>query len=358
MNASAEPCVDCRERDARLEIRNRRLCDACFIRYVTSKILKRMESYRFKNLAGHQKRRLFLPISGGVSSLVLLQVLDTQLQRQIGNRNRTAYDLIVARVVFPDTADLATVEVVYQKLAQRFPLHTFLPLIPLHDVFVLDQKIERDLDHLGINRHATESHETLLGRIFSSATSMTTRAGLQSIFLQRLLASIAKQESCEGVLWGHSDSRLAALALADVAKGRGGSVPSIIADGPSMHGLNFNYPARDLFKVELQIYASALSHPLVYETEGGIADRPASTIRNTSIGDLLSSYINSQGEKYPSIMANVVRTAGKLQVKNTEKGVVACSICVMPIPRAFKSSDENLTICYGCQRMKQDIKTN
>ncbi|KAH0844432.1 hypothetical protein AYO21_00900 [Fonsecaea monophora] len=349
-------CVDCQEHPASLDIRHRRLCATCFIRYVNSKILKRMESYRFKNLTGDQKRRLFLPISGGVSSLVLLQVLDAQLRKQVENRNRTAYGLIIARVVLPDTETRTEVEEHYQAVRSRFPLHDFLPLFYLHDVFRLDEKIDRSLTHLGIDRHEGEENETFLHRVLSASTSVTARADLISILLRRLLVSIAKQQSCEAVLWGHSDSRLAALALADVAKGRGGSVSSTIADGLSVYGVNFNYPSRDLFKVELQTYAQVLSNPLVVESRDEITDRQPSTIRNTSIDDLLSNYITGQGVKYPGIMANVVRTASKLQVKTANHETKTCPVCGMPAITHHESSLENTVLCYGCARVKQDIK--
>jgi cytoplasmic tRNA 2-thiolation protein 2 len=315
-----------------------------------------MESYGFKTLAGDQKRRLLLPLSGGISSLVLLQVLDAQLRKQIGNRNRTAYDLIIARVVLPETRDLAAVESEYQTLAQRFPLHNFLPLVPLHDVLRMDQTIRQDLSHLGIAPQSGGSDEEILERIISCATSVTARADLQSILLQRLLVSIAKHQNCEGVLWGHSDSRLAALALADVAKGRGGSVASSIADGPSLHDINFNYPTRDLFKVELQTYAQALSEPLVSEGQDDAVEQSTSSIRSVSIDNLLSNYITLQGEKYPSIMANVVRTVSKLQVRSTGNEMVTCCFCVAPMNRASDNPGESQYLCYGCARMKQDLK--
>lgn len=351
MTTTADTCVECQEREANLNIRHRRLCAACFIRYVNSKILKRMESYRFKSLAQDQNRRLFLPISGGISSLVLLQVLDTQLHRQIASRNRTAYELVIARVLLPNTQDLARVETEYQSLARRFPLHTFLPLVPFHDILQLDDRIGEDIGYLGIYPQSGESDKDVIERILSSATSVTTRADLESILLQRLLVSVAKKQNCEGVLWGHSDSRLAALALADVAKGRGGSVSSNIAEGPSLHLINFNYPARDLFKAELKAYAHSLPEPLMYDMDDGVPGQQMPSIRNTSINSLLSGYITSQGDKYPSIMANVVRTASKLQVQTLGKGVVACSFCYMPMAKA-----EQAVLCYGCERLKQDIK--
>ncbi|OAP63052.1 hypothetical protein AYL99_02279 [Fonsecaea erecta] len=356
-NLKGDVCVDCQERDASLKIRNRRLCATCFVRYVNAKILKRMESYAFKNLAGDQKRRLLLPLSGGVSSLVLLQVLDAQLHKQMEKRHRTAYDLIIARVVLPDKEKQALIEKDYQMINSRFPLHTFLPVLCLHDVFRLDQRIERDLTHLGINRQEGEPDDEFLRRMLSSTTSVTARADLIPILLRRLLVSVAKRQGCEAVLWGHSDSRLAALTLADVAKGRGGSVPPTIADGPTIYGVNFNYPARDLFMDELRIYTQALPNPLLTEPGDHDANRQAATIRSTSIDELLSNYISGQGVKYPGIMANVVRTAGKLQVKATDHEANACPVCGMPTITNPQSSEENNVLCYGCARVKQDIST-
>jgi cytoplasmic tRNA 2-thiolation protein 2 len=349
-------CVDCQEREATLNVRNRRLCPACFMRYVASKILKRMESYRFRNLTGDQKRRLFLPVSGGVSSLVLLQVLDAQLQRQISNRNKTAYHLVIARVVLPGTNDPAEVDEKYQDLARRFPLHTFLPQVSLHRVFRLDQKIRQDLTALGFEIQPTESDEAALQQVLSSTTSVSSRTDLEAILLRRLLVSIAREQDCESLLWGHSDSRLAGLTLANVAKGRGGSVSSNLADGKSLHEINFNYPARDLFKTELESYARALSDPLPYEADGTLSAQPTTNVRTMSIDTLLSNYISSQGEKYPGIMANVVRTATKLQTKNDEANVHACVFCVLPLSWQPGEREGNTILCYGCERMKQDMK--
>jgi cytoplasmic tRNA 2-thiolation protein 2 len=149
---------------------------------------------------------------------------------------------------------------------------------------------------------------------------------------------------------------LAALALADVAKGRGGSVASSIADGPSLHDINFNYPTRDLFKVELQTYAQALSEPLVSEGQDDAVEQSTSSIRSVSIDNLLSNYITLQGEKYPSIMANVVRTVSKLQVRSTGNEMVTCCFCVAPMNRASDNPGESQYLCYGCARMKQDLK--
>ncbi|KIW11968.1 hypothetical protein PV08_09242 [Exophiala spinifera] len=353
----ANPCVDCREHEATLTVRNRRLCSACFTYYVQSKILKRMASYGFKSLSSEKERRLFLPLSGGLSSLVLLQVLDVQLQKQIANRNKTSYDIIVARVVLPGEKNSGSIQRDYEALAETFASHTFLPLLSLHQILQLDCDVERDLRHLGIVRHGGESDQDFFIRIVGCSTSASAASDLQSILLKRLLVAAARDQHCDNVLWGHSDTRLAALVLADVAKGRGGSVSSSIADGQTLQGIDFNYPVRDLFKAELQTYARVSSEPALKTTvEQDTQVQQPTSIRNTAIDDLLNTYITSQGEKYPSIMANVVRTASKLEAKRpADNTIVACPVCLLPRVGTQGSLATNSGLCYGCQRMRQDI---
>lgn len=348
-------CVECKERGGDLNIRNRRLCVECFSRYVNSKVLKRMESYRFKALDEDQKRRLLVPLSGGVSSLVLLQVLDTQLKRQIANRNKTAYDLIIAHVVPLDQSAAVISDQQLTRLAQRFSNHEFLPSFALPTSLSFDEHIEEDLRNVGCERRDQEPDVDFFNRIMSSATSVTTRTDLQSILLQRLIVAIAKVHGCDSIIWGHSDSRLAAMTLADVAKGRGGSVASTIADGLSPFGINFNHPLRDLYKTELEIYASTLPEPLTEAStasDGAILHPPS--LRNTAIDSLLTDYINTQGIKYPSIMANVVRTGGKLEVRPNDN---VCRLCVQPTLNSGSPSSPVPSLCYGCTRIKQDMRT-
>ncbi|RMD41360.1 hypothetical protein DV735_g3766, partial [Chaetothyriales sp. CBS 134920] len=239
------------------EIRRRRLCSDCFIRYVHSKVFKRMDTFRFKNSTGNDariRRRLLLPLSGGVSSLALLNALDTQLKGQREKQNRTAYDLVLVHIDMEDSGE---------ENGQRG----------------LAFRLEQDLARLGLGRtQQGQSDRELYSSVMAAASTPTARSDLEQVLLKRVVVSLAKKQTCEGVLWGHSDSRLAALALADT---------------------------------ELELYARVLPEPLdgVLAPEmgsgGGSAAPPLLAIRNTSIDSLLSTYIMSQGDKYPSIMANV-----------------------------------------------------
>jgi cytoplasmic tRNA 2-thiolation protein 2 len=355
-----DACVDCQSVEASLAIRNRRLCRDCFIKYVNAKILKRMESYRFKNNNDDTRRKLLLPVSGGISSLVLLQVLESQLQRQRSKRTRTAYELLVLLVDrdlgIDDT--LRTRRVTwYQSLQARFPSLSFASVQSLSNVLAFDRVIEDDMKVFGLARLHDESDLDFTRRIVASAASPTASADLEEILLNRLIVSWAKQHDCESILWGHSDSRLAAKALAGVAKGRGGSLPFQISDGPSTAGINFNYPLRDLFQPELSLYASSL--PEVFSElviEDDAIPREKVSMRNTSIDDLLTTYINSQGEKYPSIMANVVRTASKLRTTESNEATKNCRICLVQYQADPGELAGETHLCYACSRTRHDIR--
>ena len=315
-----------------------------------------MESYRFKNLSPslEKRKRLLLPLSGGVSSLCLLQVLDEQVREQKAKQGRVAYELVVVSVdpeVEWDSVEGEERVKWLECVKERFEIHKFLDVKKACEVLCLDDDLEDDLETLGFERTDEESDRDFYETILSSTKSVTTRTDLREILIKRLLVGLAKNHQCDSLLWGHSDTTLAAQTLADVAKGRGGSVPGSMSDGPSAEGINFNYPMRDLFKAELDLYASCLSPTLVPLKRVEEAEKITS-IRNTSIDNLLNNYITSQGQKYPSIMANVVRTASKLQAPAVTESTILCAICHCTMAQ---ETDERL--CYGCIRMQQDIKT-
>ena len=325
----------------------------CFVKYVKSKVLKRMESYRLKNDSSHQQKKLVLPVSGGVSSVVLLQVLDSHIQKQLASSGRAAYDLHVLIVDTSCTAQDSTAAGLLERFRDTFTSPHF-SLLSLDAVFKLDDDIYDALSELGFHRDGQEEPAAELERLLKSATTPTCRSDLFQILRLRIIVAFARSQGCQSILWGHSDSRLAATALSNVAKGRGAALTNQTGDGPSPWGLHFNYPLRDLFKSELEIYASLLSTRL---TNIIVPDVPASTkpsIRETSIDDLLTNYITSQGAKYPSIMANVVRTASKLRMPALAEVDVACSLCATRVTSTVADSPQN-ELCYACLKIKAEI---
>jgi cytoplasmic tRNA 2-thiolation protein 2 len=287
--------------------------------------------------------------------VVLLHILGRQIQRQIAKRGQIAYELHVLMVDTSAPEPSGRASGVFNDLKQNFHSHSFSSK-PLSEIFELDSTIFEDLSDLGARK--LETPQASLDALLSRTTTASSRTDVLQLLLTRLIVAVAKTNICDAVLWGHSDSRLAAIALSNVAKGRGGYLPFEIADGPTPWGVTFYYPLRDLFKSELVTYANVLpdAFPKLLVFDAVPAAAPPS-IRATSIDDLLSNYINAQGEKYPSIMANVVRTAGKLQstFSPTTQASSMCSICVMPDLTVSRETGDS-SICYACLRLKLEMK--
>lgn len=331
----------------------------CFIKYISSKPVKRLESYKLKKDTSEKPCKLLLPVSGGVSSVVLLQVLDRLIERQLTKRGRTTYEILILMVENPLSDANRRIAQYYEAIKKTFSSYSFA-LLSLSTVFELDHGIYDD--YSGLSSFDQSNPQETLEHIVSSAGTASSRADLLDTLLTRLIVIFSKINKCDAVLWGHSNSRLAAKSLSAVAEGRGGSLPFQILDGLSPHGVNFYYPLRDLFKPELATYSNVIPETFSDLLVPDCSKQPVS-VRDTSISDLLASYIDSQGEKYPSIMANVVRTASKLQVPVSRTGSSKCALCCMPILEKDElrnqadTGDDVPRLCFGCQRSTHEMQS-
>ena len=340
-----------------------------------------MENYRLKGTTKGQQQQVLVPVSFGVSSTVLLHVLDDHQQRQLaGGQGRSAYNLHILNVELPTVSSSLTKPGGhgFDVLRELYPRHKYTT-IPFSSIFRYDKEIGDVISKLsapGFQDQTSKTDQERLDSFKSSLSSATSRTDIEYILLNRLIVAFAKEQGCDGILWGHSDSRLAGRVLADVAKGRGFSLPWQICEGMSPSGLNFNFPLRDLFKSELEVYSSLIPERVsqVIIPERSLADISCA-IKAMSIEDMMTQYIETQGAKYPSIMANVVRTVNKLEPPSVHEHDVECALCGMLVTDASKGlvmPGDNLTsnvisiagesngkqenYCYGCARSCLDIE--
>jgi cytoplasmic tRNA 2-thiolation protein 2 len=312
-----------------------------------------MESYRIRNSPNNKRRKLLLPVSCGVSSVVLLSILDRQLQRQRENsRGLTPYDL---HVLLVDTSSVGAHGPTIDHMASlksTFPEHQYSAM-RLEEIFDYEEDILSMISDTGLQFESFQgsgNNQEKLQALLSSFTSPTSTTDMEDILLRRLIIAFAKAEGCKSILWGDSDSRLASKVLANVAKGRGSSVSWQVCDGPSPSGISFNFPLRELSKSELLEYSaldpSNLNQFIIP------AERQAPG-RNTTINDLMDQYIESQGSKYPSIMANVVRTVNKLERPASQIESEGCLLCGDPTNSSTKQVEgQEEELCYACSRLK------
>ncbi|KAF3483448.1 uncharacterized protein GIQ15_02772 [Arthroderma uncinatum] len=332
---------------------------------------------RYKDGPKDKELTLLLPLSFGVSSLSLLHLLDDQLEHQRGNEyKRVPYKLHVLSVDSPTLdAPEESKDTRLEVLRSTFPEFTFTE-IPLHSIFHYDKNVEEFMLQHSSNRDITDSSikdQDRLEAFRSSLSTATSRADFDCVLLRKLVVAFATSEGCDGVLWGDSDSRLAAKTLAGVANGRGIALPWEVCDGPTPWGVHFTFPVRDIFKSELVQYAS-VKFPDLLSKIGSKKPKVFNdqVTKNMSISDLMTQYVEQQGEKYPGIMANIVRTIDKLQPSQLHSGP-NCVYCGVPLesgqmdPATLSILEERNLIddeshvkdtatCYGCARTFLDFK--
>ncbi len=340
--------------------------------YVRTKVVKRMESYRVRNCTKEKQRSLLLPLSLGVSSVSLLHILDYQLQTQIDRTQRAGYELHVLFIEAPDLQDSSTCKAKMTEIQRRYPRHTY-SMLHMADIFnfthITDPQTQGiNPRQLNESSRKSSSNEDKLDGLLSSLPSATSRCDVLSTLRTRLIVEVAKEKGCEGVFWGDSTTRLAEKTLAETAKGRGFSLPWQISDGASPHGLDFKYPLRDVLRKELVTFSALTSPPLTtLMLEQPQAAHLSASAKSTTIDDLMSQYFETVEENYPSIVANVVRTSGKLTTLQANGDELICELCAMPVehgssglhnwggdqqklPVKTRINSSVNKMCYGCTR--------
>ncbi|KAI5863174.1 hypothetical protein GGS23DRAFT_609627 [Durotheca rogersii] len=370
--SSRRPCNRCREREATTDLRGaEQVCDPCFAYYVSSKAVKRLEALQRETAGGgsssskpgRRPRRYLVGLSRGASSAALLHVLteNARAQRARGGRATARHEFVAVHVV-DDTlspsgaADHASGsgddgdDTPLAAYRARFPDVEFV-CVPLSSALDLPASV---VDWAALPSSASASSSPpppprqppahRLCAVLSRLPSPTSRADLRRLLTRHLLVGAAAARRCDALLLGHNATSLAALALAETAKGRGLGLPALVNDGvvratptpapsdsswggdndgggggddaaPLPTSLPVYSPLRELFRKELLTYLSQAAPPLtdlVWAAEAEAETGAVVSHRDLSIDDVLSRYFAEVEASYPSVVANVVRTAGKL----------------------------------------------
>jgi len=342
-------CRRCQVSEPAITVRTEPLCTACFSKYVLTKIVKRMESFRVRHVDIGMERVLLLPLSFGACSMALLHALSQHLKGQAEKTRRTGYRLHVLHVDCAITKSSASLA---DKVRERYPEHTF-STVPLPDVLSSDGVKELFQQSSLSEGQDGADDEARLESLFSTLDSPTSRHDVKQILMRKLVVSFAKASSCEAILWGDSTTRLAERTLAETAKGRGASLPWILTDDDTLHGIPSHYPMRDLLSKEIAAFASMVQPPLDELIAEEVA-RPAVSTKNTTIDDLMKQYFESVEQEYPSIVANVVKTTAKLQTTLPREIEQQCELCDIPLDG---QAPEQSRLCYGCLRTLPQVAT-
>ncbi|KAG8165659.1 hypothetical protein KVR01_004211 [Diaporthe batatas] len=392
IDAGSTLCRRCNENEVTHTIRSEPTCGPCYRKYVQMKAVKRLEAASKEiRAAPTQTKKVLVGLSFGVSSSSLIHMLYESVESQLKKRPTPAYDPVVVHVE-TDTGDRTSsspsqTKRLLDKFSERYPRFTFRR-IPLTSALDLDT-IDWSSLPVAPGEKEKEPGERL-HNFFTRLPSTTSRADIVRLLVRHILISTALAEGCHALFLGCSTTALAALTLAETAKGRGFTLPWVINDGPQpVHAfttappptdagsdtpaqaatgrevarLPIYYPLREVFRNEVIEYAGLVSPPLTDLVLPSDAAGPGAAVvshRDVSIDDVMTRYFDEVEASYPSIVANVVRTTAKLERLGEDGDDVSCGLCGMGLDEQGNKrwegeigdaeASEYGSLCYGCQR--------
>jgi cytoplasmic tRNA 2-thiolation protein 2 len=373
----------------------------CFTKFIAGKCIKQIgllgkETRHPQSTTGGPPpttRRYLLGLSLGVSSTVLLHLLNENIEFQLAKGRNAPFELSVVHICNAMLYERQTISSPTQqalsRLAQRYPRFEF-QCIPLSAALA-----DVDLASLPLPPGTTTNTSKSIQTLLTTLPTAASREDILRLLTRQALVSLARTQHCQALLLGHSTTALAELTLAETAKGRGYALPWLINDGPAPSpspsqvsedkdkdkdkdkGLLIYHPLRDALRKELVTYAGLTDPPLTElvvsggaegQQDGAAAAAAVVSHRDLTIEEVMGRYFADVEENYPSVVANVARTTGKLvragAGDEAGRGGERCGLCGMPLDEV---GDERWRgelglgtgrttvegqgrLCYGCER--------
>ncbi|SPJ73664.1 uncharacterized protein FTOL_03394 [Fusarium torulosum] len=331
---TSRPCKRCKVENASYRLRTDPTCRDCYVQFVAYKLNRRLGALHRDTRSSKKltTRRLLAGLSFGPSSSVLAQLLSEQALHHSENKASSPFEPVVVHIdtELSHTEGDSPAQKLLTEYRRVFPHATF-ECVPLKDVLSV-----KSIDWSTLPLDAAKPDEdpsARLQRLFDALPTLTSRTDVLRQLIRHLLLQKAQDHACSALLLGHSTTALAALTLSEVANGRGYAVPVQVADGmttvctyEAVEGgaaqeasrLEFPvyYPLREIFRNELVQYIDlvpSLKEVVPVDQAGAKTGANVVSYKNLSIEEVMARYFDSVEEGYAGIVANVVRTAGKLE---------------------------------------------
>lgn len=338
---TAGVCQRCKTETAILISRKDRFCSNCFVRFIRGKQRKQMLDDRYKVKYGKQAdlatQKILLTVSGGVSSLVLVDVIGSLLQEQaVSHQGKQGFELVLLNIdeFNLNLLDKKVLEILPGLLERFAPVTIEYKILSL-DSYILDQsmllKIVINNEFSGLSSELSDNRTYTLIDLLSLCPNKSSIEDLLTIIYDELIIRTAVLEGCETVLYGHSMTRIANEIIALTVKGRGSTVYKAIADHTVLlrgSDVKILYPLRDVLFAEIVAYAN-LTDLNQYQVASTVAK--SKITKNMTIRDLTTNYFSMlDATGYASTAFTVVKTGEKLGAPQAQV-LANCQVCGVEI---------------------------
>ncbi|KAI1328474.1 hypothetical protein F5Y16DRAFT_369122 [Xylariaceae sp. FL0255] len=338
-----------------------------------------------KNQGPPKQQRYLLALSQGPSSTALLHVLCENLRRQRARGQRERFEVVGVYVHVDVDAGAGVdgfgneaVGATPPEKKTDDPLAEHFPEIPIHRIALSSIIGAPEVDWASLPGPNSSSDSAAvdeplsksqrLAQILLSLPTPSARADVTRLLTRHALLRAALTFACDVVLLGYNTTALAELTLTEAAKGRGFGVPWLVNDGvfplPSWvdddspglkgggseerrnaegkegttEGIPIYSPLREILRKEILTYLSLASSPasslsssfphLLPLSSSSSTKAPAViSHRDLSLDAVVQRYFVDVEAQYPSVVANVVRTTGKLSRQRQQNNSPATELC-------------------------------
>ncbi|PHH79520.1 hypothetical protein CDD82_2341 [Ophiocordyceps australis] len=383
--SASKPCKRCKAPDAPLRLRNDPTCRPCYVAFVESKAGRRLGALArdTRTSARPAPRRYLGGLSFGSSSTLMTQVLDNSARFHSSQRSSPAFEAHLVHIDtrlsrHPNQHD-SPAQRLLDAYRKRFTRVSF-ECVHLCKALTLDTIDWSLFPSIAATGHVQNEMERL-ECIMDSLPSATSRADVTRLLTRHILLHMALQGSYAALILGHSTTALASMALSEVANGRGYSIPWQISDGirivstspkasdgteatdkvANWAQIAIYYPLREVMRHEIMQYLELVpSLRELMPTDSAETSNSIVSHKDLSIEQVMQRYFDSVEGSYSGIVANVVRTAGKLDTFAHDSSL--CALCGMTLDEkgdshwagelghSLEPKRTPTVLCYGCKR--------
>ncbi|GME82623.1 unnamed protein product [Ambrosiozyma monospora] len=315
---------------------------------------------------------VLLPVSLGESSLVLLDIVVSQLEEQSAmNRAHIGYKLVV---VIIDESDFDNTGIDIKENVQKLKEVLGTELLDKLDIkfkivksesYVTSNRLQKIFLTHDFKSFSVKSENDLdidLKTILLQTLDKSTREDLLNIVRKETILRTAIAENCSVVLFGHSMSKLADDILSLAVKGRGSEISDNLTDGIIEYeqtDLHILHPLRDILFSEIKEYSklSGLSELALNVFEGATVKK---SIKNKTINELIKDYFRSVEVEYPEVISTVVKIGSKMAHPPTQDDfqIKNCILCNNAIYNDPKHWLEQITVHGGAPLESEEERAN